>query len=63
MSHNTLYIYLLMYAYGFSMMIWAAFIDKNPTKKSLRAAKWGLAALGVTLIYFFSVLWLYGITD
>lgn len=52
-----------MYMYGFSMMIWAAFLDKNPTKKSLKAAKWGLVALGVTLLYFFGVLGFYGITD
>ncbi|MFN4174541.1 MAG: hypothetical protein ACK4HV_05505 [Parachlamydiaceae bacterium] len=63
MSRNTFYLYVLMYLYGFSLMVWAGYLDKNPTNRSRKAARWGLFALSVTLIYFFTVLFFFGITD
>ena len=34
MDTKTFIIYLIMYIYGFSLMIWAIFFDKHPTKKA-----------------------------
>lgn len=56
MSITVFWIYIAMYIYGFSLMIWAIFFDKHPTKTSLRAAKWGLTGLIITLFYFFYTL-------
>lgn len=56
MDITTFWIYLAMYLYGFPLMIWAIYFDKHPTRKSLLAAKIGLAILLLTLIYFFYVL-------
>lgn len=60
MNRTTILIFAAMYLYGFSLMIWAIFFDKRPTKRSVRAAKWGLAGLTATLIYFL-VMWLLGL--
>lgn len=56
MDKTTFWIYLAMYMYGFPLMIWAIFLDKHPTKTSLKAAKIGLFLLSLTLLYFFYVL-------
>lgn len=61
MDLKTFFVYLAMYAYGFTLTIWAAFFDKRPTKKSRRAAKIGLGLLILTLVYFFYVLGTIGI--
>lgn len=52
MDSITLLVFLVLYAYGFSLMIWAAYFDKRPTKLSVKAAKWGLFGLILTLVYF-----------
>lgn len=61
MDTKTLTIYMVMYLYGFSLMIWALYFDKHPTKKSLKAAKWGLIGLLLTLVYVVYVLSTVGI--
>lgn len=61
MDKTTFFIYIAMYIYGFSMMIWAIFFDKHPTKKSIKASKIGIYALIATLFYFFYVLITIGI--
>lgn len=61
MDKTTFFIYIAMYLYGFSMMIWAIFFDKHPTKRSIRASKIGIGALIVTLFYFFYVIIALGI--
>lgn len=50
-----------MYIYGFSLTIWAAFFDKQPTKKSKNFAIFGLIVLILTLFYFIYVLWAIGL--
>lgn len=62
MSLMTLLLYLAMYAYGYSLMIWAIFFDKRPTKLSVNASKFGLIALTATVFYTVYVLWTIGIT-
>ncbi len=52
MDMTTLMIFLCMYLYGFSLTLWAIFIDKHPTKLSVKAAKWGLCGLLLTVLYF-----------
>lgn len=61
MDRTTFFLYLAMYVYGFALMIWALFYDKNPTKKSLKASKIGMICLLATLLYFFYVLIFIGI--
>lgn len=61
MDIKTFFIYLAMYAYGFSLMTWAIFFDKRPTKKSKNAAKIGLGCLILTLFYFGYILITQGI--
>ena len=61
MDLKTLLVYSIMYIYGFSLMIWAIFIDKNPTKKSRNGAIIGLIALILTLFYCIYVLWTVGL--
>lgn len=61
MDTSTLIIYIIMYIYGFSLTLWAIFFDKNPTKKSFYGAIIGLIGLLLTLVYFFYVLWNFGI--
>ncbi len=56
MDFNTFLIYIALYVYGFSLMVWTLFFDKRPTKKTQLAAKFGLIALILTLFYFFYVL-------
>jgi len=56
MDFTTFIIYIIMYIYGFGLMIWAVFLDKQPTKKTRRFAIFGLIALILTLFYFFYVL-------
>ena len=56
MDVTTFIVYIAMYIYGFSLMIWAIFFDKRPTKKSIAVSKFGLAVLICTLFYFFYVL-------
>ena len=56
MDRTTFWIYIAMYSYGFPLMIWTAYFDKNPTQKSLKASKIGLIVLSLTLIYFFYVI-------
>ncbi|MBA2368556.1 MAG: hypothetical protein H0V82_05990 [Candidatus Protochlamydia sp.] len=63
MDRTTFFFYVIMYVYGFSLMIWAAFYDKAPTKKTKNASFIGLFVLGLTLIYFFYVLLTIGITS
>lgn len=52
MDTTTLIMFLIMYLYGFGLTLWAIFLDKHPTKSSLRAAKLGLFGLILTVIYF-----------
>lgn len=52
MSRGTLVLFLIMYAYGFGLMLWAIFLDKHPTALSVKAAKFGLAGLILTVLYF-----------
>jgi hypothetical protein len=61
MDYTTFVVYLVLYVYGFSLMIWALYFDKRPTKKSLMASKLGLAGLSLTLLYFFYVIWTFGL--
>lgn len=61
MDLTTFIIYIVMYVYGFSLMIWAIFFDKHPTKKSVRVSIMGIVALICTLFYFFYVIIKYGI--
>ena len=61
MDIQTFIIYIVMYLYGFSLTIWAIFIDKRPTKKSYYGAIIGLICLLLTLVYFFYVLWAFGL--
>ena len=61
MELTTLLIYLAMYLYGFSLMIWAAFLDKHPTRKSRNGAKIGLVILSLTVIYVVYVLLTVGV--
>lgn len=61
MDIKTFLVYLAMYVYGFALILWAIFFDKRPTKKTVTAAKWGLAGLILTLFYFFYVLWNFGL--
>jgi hypothetical protein len=61
MDIQTLIIYIALYIWGFSLMIWAVFFDKNPTKTTLMSAKIGLVILVLTLFYFFYVLGTIGI--
>ncbi len=51
MDVNTFLIYIAMYIYGFSLMVWAIFFDKRPTKKTLIGAKLGLIGLTLTVIH------------
>jgi hypothetical protein len=62
MDVQTLIIYIVMYIYGFSLMIWEIFFDKHPTKTSRNAAIVGLIGLILTVFYFVYVLWTIGIT-
>lgn len=62
MDAKTFLIYIAMYIYGFSLTIWAIFFDKNPTQRSRNVAKYGLAALILTVFYFVYVLWTIGLT-
>lgn len=52
MDLTTFLIYVGMYIYGFSLMIWAIFFDKHPTKLSRRVSIFGLIVLIGTLFYF-----------
>jgi hypothetical protein len=61
MDVNTLIIYIVMYIYGFSLMIWAIFFDKRPTKRSRNGAIAGLIALILTVFYVIYVLWTAGL--
>lgn len=61
MDAKTLIIYIVMYIYGFSLMIWAIFFDKRPTKRSRNGAIAGLTALILTVFYVIYVLWTAGI--
>ena len=62
MDINTLLIYSAMYVYGFSLMIWAIYFDKRPTKLSVKAAKFGCLCLILTMFYTVYVLATRGIT-
>ncbi|CAF22735.1 unnamed protein product [Candidatus Protochlamydia amoebophila UWE25] len=62
MDIATFYIYIAMYVYGFSLMLWAIFFDKRPTKRTRNGAIFGIFALICTLFYFFYVLATIGIT-
>jgi len=53
MDRNTLYLFLAMYIYGFSLTIWAIWFDKHPTKTSVRVSIFALIVLILTLFYFF----------
>ena len=61
MDIKTLLFFLAMYIYGFSLMIWALFFDKRPTKTSLMVSKWGLIALILTVFYCIYALWTVGL--
>lgn len=61
MNISTLIVYLVMYAYGFSLMIWALFFDKRPTKASVNASLFGLIVLIGTVFYCAYVLWTVGL--
>lgn len=63
MDTTTFIIYIVMYVYGFSLIIWAIFFDKHPTKKSRNVAIFGLGALILTVFYFIYVLVTRGITN
>lgn len=61
MSIQTIVIFTLMYIYGFSLMIWAIFFDKRPTKTSVNASIFGIFVLITTLFYCAYQLWTVGI--
>lgn len=61
MDVQTLIIYIVMYIYGFSLMIWAIFFDKRPTKRSRNGAIFGIIALIFTIFYVIYVLWTVGL--
>lgn len=61
MDVQTLIIYIVMYVYGFSLMIWAIFFDKRSTKRSRNGAIFGLIALILTIFYVIYVLWTIGL--
>lgn len=61
MDITTFIVYLVMYVYGFSLIIWALFFDKTPTKRTRYGALFGLIGLILTLFYFFYVLGTIGI--
>jgi hypothetical protein len=62
MTQTTFFVYIALYIYGFSLMIWALFFDRNPTKKTRIASLLGLTVLSLTLFYFFYVILTIGIT-
>lgn len=62
MDSTTLIIYIVMYLYGFSLMIWTIFFDKRPNKKSRNGAIVGLIALILTVFYVIYVLYTVGLT-
>lgn len=62
MDVTTFWIYIVMYVYGFSLTLWAIFLDKHPTSRTLKGAKFGLTGLIITLFYFAYVLWKFGLT-
>jgi hypothetical protein len=59
MDFKTFLLFLAMYIYGFSLMIWAIFIDKHPTRLSRNAAIAGFAILIMTLVYYL-IMWSLG---
>lgn len=63
MDTQTLVLYLVMYAYGFGLTLWAIFFDKRPTKKTYYAGIIGFFILFLTLFYFAYVLLTVGITQ
>lgn len=62
MDTTTLFVYIAMYIYGFSLMIWTLFWDKHPTKTSRYASILGLTVLILSVFYVIYVLWTVGIT-
>jgi Zn-dependent protease with chaperone function len=62
MDTMTFFIYIGMYVYGFSLIIWALFFDKHPTKKTKKAALFGLIGLTLTVFYFAYVLLTIGLS-
>ncbi len=56
MEMTTLLVYIAMYLYGFPLMLWSIFYDKNPTKLSRNFAIFGLTVLISTVIYLIYVL-------
>jgi hypothetical protein len=62
MDITTFLFYIVMYIYGFSLMIWAIFFDKRPTKTTRYGAIAGLIGLILTVFYFIYVLWTIGLT-
>lgn len=59
MDLKTFLFFLAMYIYGFSLMVWAIFIDKHPTKTSRNAAIAGLVIMLLTLVYYLTM-WFLG---
>jgi hypothetical protein len=56
MDVTTILFFLGMYVYGFSLMIWAVFFDKHPSRISVKASIVGLVVLTCTVFYFIYIL-------
>lgn len=48
----TVLFFIGLYVWGFSLTIWAIFFDKQPSKLSVKASKFALAALLASLGWF-----------
>ena len=53
MDNPTLLFFVALYVWGFTLTIWAIFIDKHPTKKTINVSKFALAVLLGSLVYFY----------
>lgn len=54
----TLLFFTALYMWGFTLTLWAIFIDKHPTKLSRNSSVFALIVLILSLIYFFFK-WIY----
>lgn len=61
MDVKTIIIFAVMYVYGFSLMIWAIYFDKHPTKTSVYASIFGIIVLIASMFYCAYKLWTVGI--
>lgn len=61
MDVQTIVIFSIMYIYGFTLMIWAIYFDKHPTKLSVNASIFGIIVLIASIFYCAYKLWTVGI--